>query len=334
MKIDLKDGLVQLKITSAVCSFVAICVTIFRLWKRKGRFWVDDMAAAIALGALCIQVVSVFLHLPVPNSQSKTTRVAAYYLMAYTFYAVIFFSRLSILFSIIRIDPSPRRRRFLYYSAVFVICALLFLMAQLLWVCEPEPGWKDAANPQCHLPRQVAICQLVTDVIIDGILIVAPLTLLKTLQDRTLRRKLAIIFSTCVVTTIVSLVHAAYIISNGGIKVVISAIVEDSCSLIVANIPVVVTAALRLTREDDQVRTYGNSDLRFNSRLKKASSSTGFSTTRGQPGSLTANVALETISETSTKGTDKEDGRGRSFARVGLDSHETPLGDQKQTSFV
>src|ERR1700722_6622255 len=64
------------------------------------------------------------------------------------------------------------------------------------------------------------------DVIADSILIFAPLKLLKGLSDPILRRRLIVIFSTCIVTTIVSLVHAAYIITDGGVKVLIAALVE------------------------------------------------------------------------------------------------------------
>ena len=50
-----------------------------------------------------------------------------------------------------------------------------------------------------------------------------------------------------VVAIIVSLVHAAYIISRRGIPVIISALVEDGMSLTVTNLPVVATASfLRL----------------------------------------------------------------------------------------
>ena len=45
-------------------------------------------------------------------------------------------------------------------------------------------------------------------------------------------------------TTVVSLVHAAYIITRGGTPVIISALVEDCMSLTVANLPVVVTATI------------------------------------------------------------------------------------------
>jgi hypothetical protein len=64
------------------------------------------------------------------------------------------------------------------------------------------------------------------DIIADLILIIAPLQLLQGLQDKQLRRRLMLIFSTCIVTTIVSLVHAAYILKLGGPKVVVAALVE------------------------------------------------------------------------------------------------------------
>lgn len=49
--------------------------------------------------------------------------------------------------------------------------------------------------------------------------------------------------------TKVSLVHAAFILTTGGIKVIISALVEDCISLIVCNLPVAVTALIRTVEE-------------------------------------------------------------------------------------
>ncbi len=157
-------------------------------------------------------------------------------------------ARLSILFSIIRLDPSERRRRRLLWIGVLFFLVLVILICQLFWVCEPEPKWKDMRSPQCTLNKQVAICQLVctsmiyigaidvlmywaADVIADLILIIAPLKLLSGLEDVGLRHRLMLIFSTCIVTTIVSLVHAAYILTLGGVKVVIAALVEVDESL-------------------------------------------------------------------------------------------------------
>ena len=101
------------------------------------------------------------MHVDDPSELSKTNRVAAYYLMASTFYTVIWSARLSILFSIIRIDPDPQIRRRLRWIVAAFIFAIFFFLAQLMWVCEPEPGWKDERSPQCKLNKEVAICQLV-----------------------------------------------------------------------------------------------------------------------------------------------------------------------------
>ncbi|KAJ6485589.1 hypothetical protein C8R45DRAFT_276752 [Mycena sanguinolenta] len=252
--LNTNDPLVQLKITSATCSVFALGSTVYRLYKRRGRFWADDLWAMFAMLALIAQVIAVFLHIPVPNHLSKTTGVAVYYLMATTFYAIIWASRLSILFSIVRIDPSAERRKALFWIAVAFVLICVFMIAQLFWVCEPHPAWKHSASPQCKLTLQVAVCQLVTDIMADTILLLAPVPLFRSLSDKGLRRKLTLIFSTCVVTTIVSLVHAAFILRNGGIKVVISALVEDCMSLIVANIPVVVTTLVDIVGDTAETR--------------------------------------------------------------------------------
>ena len=152
------------------------------------------------------------------------------------------FARLSILFSIIKIESNPKfliiiAGGFLVYGSVMV--------GQLYWVCEPiGHKWKDETAPQCPLGLQVVICQVIcksqmcmvfefiflkfnaADVVADSILLFFPLKIFQTLTDRALRRRLMIIFSTCIATTIVSLVHAAYIIASENIQILISAEVE------------------------------------------------------------------------------------------------------------
>ncbi|KAI0795313.1 hypothetical protein BC629DRAFT_317694 [Irpex lacteus] len=240
------DPLLQLKVVSAIFSFIAFLATIARLYLRRAKFWWDDACAFLATIFLFVQVASVFMHLPNPHVLPRTSRIAAYYIMAITFYLVIWTARLSILYSIIRIDPSPRIRRILHRVAIVFIVVLLVMCAQLFWVCEPMATWKGAPSPQCPLTKQVAICQLVTDILADMLLIATPLRLLQQLsaQDGT-RRRLMVIFSTSIVTTIVSLVHAAFILTGGGVRVVVAAIIEDTFSLIVCNVPVVVTFLLR-----------------------------------------------------------------------------------------
>ncbi|KAF7362716.1 hypothetical protein MVEN_00620900 [Mycena venus] len=228
----------------------------WRLYKRQDRLWSDDAWALFASVNLIIQVVAVFMDLPLPNNLSKTTRIALSYLMGTTYYSIVWASRLSILFSIVRIDPSVERRRRLFWIAAAFVATALLLLGQLLWVCETDPSWKNKRNPQCELPLQVAICQLVTGVISDLILLFAPLPLFRNLLNKPLGHKLTLIFSTCVATTIASLFHAAFILRDYNVKISISAIVEGCLSLIVANIPVIVTTTIDIVGDqEDQVQT-------------------------------------------------------------------------------
>ncbi|KAF7334418.1 hypothetical protein MVEN_02271100 [Mycena venus] len=257
--ISLSNPFAQLWVTSATCSFFALGSTIYRLYQRRGRFGADDLWVVFASVALIVQVVAIFLHIPPPNNLPRNGGVAVFYLTAMTFYAIIWGSRLSILFSIIRIDPSFERRRRLFWVAVAFLIVLVILVAQFFWVCEgPFDSWKNMPNPGCPLPLQVALFQLVTDIIADSILLFTPLALFRDLINRALRRRLTLIFSTCVGTTVVSLVHAVLMIRNGHRKVLIAGLVEDSLSLIVANIPVVVTTMIDIVDEEDQSRTSRN----------------------------------------------------------------------------
>ncbi|KAG6811766.1 hypothetical protein H0H92_005896 [Tricholoma furcatifolium] len=226
--LNASDPLIKLGITALVCTLPAIASTIYRLWIRRGRYWADDLnitkawALAAALSQL-IMFTGVFIH--ITDSSPHSVMIAAYYLMASTFYTVVWFSRLSILFSIIRIDPNASRRRILYFvAAVFFIITLIFV-AQLFWVCEPMGAqWKNEASPQCRLTDQVVVMQLV-----------------------------------------ISLVHAAFILIHAGDQEVMAAIVEDCVSLIVSNLPVVVTAllAIRRAKSQSEATTAPVSRLRF-----------------------------------------------------------------------
>ncbi|KAJ6561202.1 hypothetical protein DFH09DRAFT_505009 [Mycena vulgaris] len=283
MPVNESDPLTHIIITSVVCSSMAILTTIHRLFIRRSRLWTDDGCAIFSTCILLLQVASVFLHADMDSGMKRSTGIAAYYLIAITFYAIIWSARLSILFSIIRIDPNGSRRRFLLGVALLFTATCLILIAQLFWVCERKHQWKDAATPQCPLSRQVVIFQLIFDVVSDTILIIAPLQLLWHLEDRVLRRRLCIIFSTCIITTIVSLVHAAMILTGGGPKVLVAAVVEDSISLIVCNIPIVASASLRACQSDRHRSHTSSSFLRFatHARTDERSTNNIASTTLG-----------------------------------------------------
>ncbi|KAI0041599.1 hypothetical protein FA95DRAFT_676636 [Auriscalpium vulgare] len=241
------NGVVNILLTESIAGSVAICFAVARLWIRRDRYWWDDAWVCFSMISLIIQVVATFMFAKGLGHLSKSSLVASYYLTASTFSTVIWSARLSILLSIIRIDPNPDAQRKLMWLVGVFFGALVFFVAQLLWVCEPQPGWKSQLPPQCRLTKQVAICQLVSDVIADVLLITLPLRLIQGVKDRQLRHRVMFIFSTSIATTIVSLIHVAFILTSGGTNEGIAGAVEDCVSLTVANVPVVGTALTRLT---------------------------------------------------------------------------------------
>ncbi|TEB04485.1 hypothetical protein FA13DRAFT_1750552, partial [Coprinellus micaceus] len=103
----------------------------------------------------------------------------------------------------------------------FLICG--FLIAQM--------RGKEYRIPQCPLSKQIAVTQLIFDIVADSAALIIPLRLLVVLQDKWLRTRLMAIFSTCMITTAVSIVHAIFILRSKSPAIVIIALVEVSVSL-------------------------------------------------------------------------------------------------------
>ncbi|TFK34017.1 hypothetical protein BDQ12DRAFT_380009 [Crucibulum laeve] len=102
----------------------------------------------------------------------------------------------------------------------------MLLIVQLFWVCENRGfAWKNLPVPQCNLPKQVAICLLVY-IIADSILILSIIQLFLVIQDKRLRYRLIAMFSSSIVTSIVSSIHALFILQCKGPEIIIAALVE------------------------------------------------------------------------------------------------------------
>jgi len=74
---------------------------------------------------------------------------------------IVWTSRLSILFTIIRISPTSLKRILYGASAAFGVM-WLFLAMQEIVICEREPSWKNRVPVQCELGKSVAIAQLIS----------------------------------------------------------------------------------------------------------------------------------------------------------------------------
>jgi hypothetical protein len=193
-----------------------------------------------------------WLYLQAYEIFPQGARVALYYMVCQFFSAVIWCSRISILFTVVRLTVPGTLRKILTYTTIIFVIAWAVLSAQVWWTCESEPGWKTQPRPQCDLGRNVAIAQIITDVFGDTILILAPFRLIyKVRLTKAQKIRILAIFSTSAITTIVSLAHSYYVLTDGGLKEAVAAMVEISVSLIVANSSVVVAFFLHMSAEDD-----------------------------------------------------------------------------------
>ncbi|KIJ43795.1 hypothetical protein M422DRAFT_252697, partial [Sphaerobolus stellatus SS14] len=171
-------------------------------------------------------------------------------------------ARISILFTVIRLSVGTLRKILSYAFIVFLtIWAVLF--AQVWWVCEREPGWKDAPLPQCDLGLNVAVVQVITDVLCDAFLIFVPLRLVWNIRlTRPQKIRITAIFSTTIVTTCVSMSHAFFVLHAGELKKALAAIVQDAVSLIVANLSVLIAYLFRTgTEEPESAPTFGTRSI-------------------------------------------------------------------------
>ncbi|KAF5363410.1 hypothetical protein D9756_001074 [Leucocoprinus leucothites] len=288
------DPQVQIKIVSAVCSSFAIASTIQRLFIRipGAGLWFDDAWAIFSTVVLIMQVGSVFMEVPNPPG---VTGAARYYMMAIGFYSVIWTARLSILFSLIRIEPFNGWQRVYKTIGVVFFTIWMVLLAQLFWECEPGVEWKQLPSPQCKLGRSVPILQLTSDIFADLCLLWIPMRLFRSILNDNLRKRLMLIFSTCVATTIVSLVHASYIFVSGGPREIIAALVEDCVSLMVCNLPLCVAQVIRRGRwfEDEEPVSTNMWPTWFR---KTTTTSSGTNTTRSQLRTTITNAPTTVIS--------------------------------------
>jgi len=219
---DLQYDIVQIQLTSSICTSVAILATVIRLFLRRLILWFDDVCAVLSMLFLTA-------HMGIIVATKPSNFTAHYAIFSSMFFSTVWLARLSILLTIIRINPKQQRRPLFAVVILFIVLPAV-LIGQIFWVC-------DAQQTLCQPTQQIAIFKLVSDVIADLFLLASSLHLFLVIQDKALRFRLSCLFSTCVFTTVVSIVNSLFILKSEGTKIVIIAIVEGSVSLISANIP-------------------------------------------------------------------------------------------------
>ncbi|KAJ7291113.1 hypothetical protein C8J57DRAFT_209690 [Mycena rebaudengoi] len=245
---------------------LAQIATFYRLIVRirLKRYWMDDTWAVVALGCSFMLLVDMWIRTDL--SQSRSTRIVAYWLVSLSFTNTLWASRMSIIFSVIRIIPEQSKlRRITHIVAALFALGWIGLLIQKVFVCASDKSWYTLAKPQCHLGTGVAVLELITDLFADLALAIIPISLLYNIQIPSIqRRMLIIIFAASLLTTVASIVHAIYLLGPSGLLEGTSAQVEAAVALLVADAGIVVTAFYRLIRKEgvfeNQPYTYKDSN--------------------------------------------------------------------------
>ncbi|KZT10244.1 uncharacterized protein LAESUDRAFT_644408 [Laetiporus sulphureus 93-53] len=251
-----------LPVVATVCAAAAMCTTSLRLWYRYSRrhLGYDDAWAALALVTYCFLLAGAYLRSD--RTATYEQRVTGYFMLNATFTTVIWFARLSILFSIMRIIPTLMvLRRYAYAAAVLFLAEWIVLLVQKTWTCEHYDAWKTDRAAQCVMGNAVGAVELATDISADLILVILPIRLFWDISISEPRRKLLItIFSASLITTVVSVVHDAYELGPDRNAEAIAAHVEASTSLVICNLAVLVTWLVRAIRQMEDVESGRTSD--------------------------------------------------------------------------
>ncbi|KAN0085658.1 hypothetical protein V8E55_006792 [Tylopilus felleus] len=254
---------------------LALILTLFRLCFRYciGRLWWDDFWAALALCCDAVCMVAVWtLTAPVDspyfNSEalptpalSRNAHVVSYWLSILFYTCTIWFARLSIVFSVIRIVPPARSNTLTALGAAGVfVCMWAYIFTCKVVTCAVDRSWYHAVVIECPLPNWVAISEVSTDTVSDAILVALPFRLLWRVKLPSNQRIMVLsVFSTSVLVSIISAVHTAYLIPLVTFVGGATAEMEGAISLIVCNLLVLVTFIYRMTRNGQDL-TAGVSD--------------------------------------------------------------------------
>ncbi|KAF8839591.1 hypothetical protein BDN67DRAFT_1012181 [Paxillus ammoniavirescens] len=243
---------------------LAVILTSFRLWFRYHirRLWWDDFWVALAL--ICdfgCMVVGWLLTAPLDNpymsmeslplpAESRSTHIITFWLNLLFFTCAIWFARLSIVFSVVRIVPPSRNvfRAAVGTGAVFVLMWGYMFAAKTV-VCSMDRSWYNIVVIQCPIPEWVAISEVGTDAISDLMLVALPLCLLWRVKLPSNQKIMILcVSSSSILVSVVSAVHTSYIIPSPSFIGGATGEVESALSLVVCNLLVIVTFIYRVTR--------------------------------------------------------------------------------------
>ncbi|TFK39316.1 hypothetical protein BDQ12DRAFT_76913 [Crucibulum laeve] len=237
---------------------IAISTSFLRVWQRRrsNGMWWDDWTAIPATIMSGINVAVVWLlFIETQPDEYATRKAILYYVLGFSFFSLIWLTRISLALGIARIFPAwgtPRR-----YALGLALCFAIIWVGVLTWLtttgCVDDktgPGQHTGkAFFNCDLDRySLTVTNLVADVIADILLIASPFYMLWRVRLPTNQRRLVLTLFSASILTLASVILFAGLtfspLMQGPGAPIVQAMVaqiESALSLIVCNLLVVVT---------------------------------------------------------------------------------------------
>ncbi|KAE9406596.1 hypothetical protein BT96DRAFT_222379 [Gymnopus androsaceus JB14] len=238
---------------------IAQILTVFRFYVRyrSKRLWWDDAWTLLTVLLSYLLLISMWVRTDTPAlgpiHQSHSARIVAYWLLYISFTCTLWSARMSLIFSVIRlIPPLFKLRKVSEWTAVVFFFMWAGSLTQKTYVCASDRSWYQLAQPQCHLGTKVGIVELITDLFADTSLVVIPIRLLQGVGiSSEKRRMLHIMFGASLLISLVSVLHAVFLLGPSGLLEAITAQAEAVTALIVANLGVLSPYAYRLMKNGE-----------------------------------------------------------------------------------
>ncbi|KAF8556638.1 hypothetical protein OG21DRAFT_1408671, partial [Imleria badia] len=229
------------QVSASVIEALGLLLTAWRIFFRLKihRFWWEDAWAAVLLPTGLLSVASYWMEL----LKNGSTAIVGSWFYSICFTCIVTLSRMSVLFSIIRIiHGSPRLGGFTYACVAFFATCWVILIVYKVWQCDSDPSW--------HQPSLLS-SKPYSDCIAVLILVVLHLRMLWRVKlPRRQRRMILSIFASSVVLAFGALFHIVGQIMNNLVLSTAGMHVEIALSIIVCNLLVVVTYTYQFLLHD------------------------------------------------------------------------------------
>ncbi|KAF8993198.1 hypothetical protein BDQ17DRAFT_1431901 [Cyathus striatus] len=238
----------------ATLYFLALIPTIFRLgyrgWVRQ--LWWDDMWAAFSMINATLLFATYFrttFHFTEKSSASYLDFIYISTLLTTNF--ALWSARLSVAVTIVRVIATGKMKIISKIVAVVFGLFSIGLMVQKLIICGPPSSVKFL----CSNPNITGYSELVTSIVADLWLLLAPAYLLWKMNLRKRHhRLLQAIFACEILVLTASLAHSVYIVRKDYILQAVTSHFEIAISHLVCNLLFLVTYIYRIFRNGEETR--------------------------------------------------------------------------------